>query len=72
VKLRIGRYIITGRVLLKFLFICFLVGLPIGASIAAHEDGQSAKWVPFIGLFVLAGRIIQAVIADFKKDNQLD
>ncbi|QKZ11765.1 hypothetical protein [Spirosoma sp. KUDC1026] len=70
--LRIGRYIITGRVLLKFLFICFLVGLPIGASIAAYEAGKSVKWLPYMALFLVVGYLIKTAITDFKKDNQLD
>jgi quinol-cytochrome oxidoreductase complex cytochrome b subunit len=69
--LRIGRYTITSRVLINFLFICFLTGIPVGVMIAAHEDGKQAKWIPFIALFILVGRLLQTMIADFKKDNQL-
>jgi hypothetical protein len=68
--LRLGRYIITSRVLVKFLFFCFLLGIPVGVSIAAHSEGRPMTWLPFVALFIVAGRVCQTMIADFKKDNQ--
>ncbi|GAB3502041.1 hypothetical protein GCM10027341_29560 [Spirosoma knui] len=64
-KLRIGKLILNRSALLKLAFACFLVGIHIGVTIAAHEDGKQSSFLPFMALYIV---VIPAILWSVKKD----
>ncbi len=63
--LKIDRYVFNSAFLLKLAFIFFLIGIHIGAYLAARSDGKQFGHVTFLGMYVV---VIPMIVRKMKND----
>lgn len=65
ITLKIGRYAFGSAFLLKLAFILFLIGIHIGAYLAARSEGERFGHVAFLGMYVV---VIPLIVKRMKND----